>query len=133
MAKRTVHEIKESIAKLQTELREVELEERRLTSAVHVLHNLGWSFNLNTGSWVKPKVTAPQPDPFDPKIHNPFRNGDWVENKLFGGYYRVYAVDGNKVQVQKFAHRVGPSMFTHKELYWYHADGFRSVSTQFVR
>ena len=133
MAKRTAHEIKESIAKLQTELREVELEERKLTSSVHILHNLGWSFNLKTGNWDKPKVSTPQPDPFNPAVHNPFHNGDWVENKAFGGYYRVHAVDGNKIQVQNFAHRVGPSMFTHKELYWCHADGFRSVPSQLVR
>lgn len=132
MDKRTAHEIKESIAKLQTELREVELEERKLTSAVHILHNLGWSFNLKTGNWDKPKV-ATQPDPFNPKVHNPFRNGYWVENKLFGGYYLVHAVDGNKIQVQKFSHRVGPAMFTHKELYWYHAADFLAAPSQLVR
>lgn len=132
MAKRTVHEIKESIAKLQAELREVELEERKLTSAVHILHNLGWSFNLKTGGWDKPKVSAPL-NVFDPNVHNPFRSGDWVQNKLFGGYYRVYAVDGNKIQVQKFANRTGPSMFVNKELYWYHAEGFRSVPSSLIR
>lgn len=45
----------------------------------------------------------------------------------------LHAVDGNKIQVQKFANRVGPSMFTNKELYWYHAEGFRSVPSSLIR
>lgn len=132
MAKRTVHEIKESIAKLQTELREVELEERKLTSAVHILHNLGWSFNMKTGGWDKPKVST-RPDPFDPKVHNPFREGDWVQHKVFGDYYRVYRVEEDKVLVQKFAKRVGYSMFTSIDKVWYKASQFRSVVSSQVR
>ena len=128
---RNPHVIREEITKLQSELKALETFERKRDSSVHVLENLGWKFE--SGRWVRPVARNFAAEAFDAKVHNPFRPGDWVENKVFGGYYRVHAVDGNKIQVQNFAHRVGPSMFTHKELYWCHADGFRSVPSQLVR
>lgn len=132
MAKRTAYEIKESITKLQTELREVELEERKLTGAVHILNNLGWSFNLKTGGWDKPKVSVPL-TAFDPKVNNPFREGDWVQHKVFGDYYRVACVEEDKVLVQKFAKRVGYSMFTRADKFWHKASQFSSVVSSHVR
>lgn len=55
--KRTVKVIQAEIARLQGELADIQEEELKMTSAVHILENLGW--RRLTGKWVRPEVKGP--------------------------------------------------------------------------
>lgn len=123
MAKRTSDVIEAEIAKLTKELDGVRLEERKLTSAVHVLHNLGWTFD--GGSWKKPVVK--QPDPFSAFKTNPFREGDYVTHKLMGGKYRVCESKDGMIQIQAFHHRECARLIFLKSKTWAFASGYHSI------
>lgn len=127
MAQRTVSVIESEIDKLQAELKEVRMNELRLTSAVHILHNLGWSFDLTIGKWKKPE---PVLNVFDANKHNPFRVGDYVEHRALPQYkYRVSAVIGSQIEIQPYHHREGFRLIFGKNRIQAPASAFRSISS----
>ncbi|APW79764.2 hypothetical protein PP47_gp28 [Pectobacterium phage PP47] len=123
--------IEQEIKKLQTELAEVNEIESSRDAAVHILGNLGW--RRECGRWVAPVVKHPPVIEFDPDSRNPLRDGDWVQNKLNGKFFRVHRTDGVYVRVQQFSHREFSSLFCMKEINTYHASQFTSVHSTQVR
>lgn len=126
MSKRTESVITAEIAKLQAELKDVQTVEHRKNSAVHILHNLGWSYDSKRMCWLRP-TTAPLFKEFDPSSHNPFKVGDWVEGKISGRQYRVESVSGNKIWIQQFSHRDGIRLLCLPGKHCDNASVFRSI------
>lgn len=90
---RDIKVIEAEISKLQAELEDAKSHEHMRTSAVHILKNLGWTFDKKSG-WKKPFTF--KSTPFDADTMTHIKAGDWVkyDTGLTGGYGYVRSVSG---------------------------------------
>lgn len=94
---RDIKVIEAEISKLQAELEDVKSHERMRTSAVHILKNLGWTFNRRDG-WVKPKPIAKE---FDANTMTHIKVGDLVTHRDIDGLFVVRDVHNGMTIVDK--------------------------------
>lgn len=98
---RDIKIIEADIAKLQAELADTKAHHAQRDAAVHILKNLGWTWNAKFG-WKKPMTKA---NIFDSKSMTHIKAGDWVHVKTSlatgprSGYAYVRAVRGNYVTI----------------------------------
>lgn len=91
---RDIKVIEADIAKLQAELADAKDHQSMRDAAVHILKNLGWTYNRG---WKKPSVRA---NIFDANTMTHIKAGDWVKHSGFmGGYAYVRRVRGTYVDI----------------------------------
>lgn len=92
---RDIKVIEADIAKLQAELADAKDHQSMRDAAVHILKNLGWTYNRG---WQKPKDSYKV---FDQNTMTHIKAGDWVvyDTGLVGGYGYVRSVADNRVRI----------------------------------
>lgn len=92
---RDIKVIEADIAKLQAELADAKDRQSMRDAAVHILKNLGWTYNRG---WKKPKDSYKV---FDQNTMTHVKAGDWVvyNTGLVGGYGYVRSVADNRVRI----------------------------------
>lgn len=96
---RDIKVIEADIAKLQAELADAKDHQSMRDAAVHILKNLGWTYNRG---WKKPSIKA---NIFDSKSMTHIKAGDWVHVKTSlatgprQGFAYVRSVRGSYVTV----------------------------------
>lgn len=100
---RDIKVIEADIAKLQAELADAKDHQSMRDAAVHILKNLGWTYNRG---WKKPTAKA---NIFDPKSMTHIKAGDWVKYDagFMGGYGYVRRVRGTYADIS-MVRRVTP-------------------------
>lgn len=102
---RDIKVIEADIAKLQAELADAKDHQSMRDAAVHILKNLGWTYNRG---WKKPLAKSTM---FDSNSMTHIKAGDWVHVKTSlatgprNGYAYVRAVRGNYIVIS-FVHDV---------------------------